>query len=130
MELSPEIPTEHTVARESHPPELVAPCEEVQAATGLVDVQLRLLVKFPHGAAVPCLASPSEAVEDFKLRILTAAGVPASQAPNFGLALGLEGLPEARAVRSTDLQDGDTVSLFLRSKEPKEKELEQEMLWR
>ena len=88
-----------------------------------------LLVKFPSGAVMPSVAFLQETVGQLRARVLAGAGVPVREHEKFGVALGFEGLPEDRAVGSFDLQQGDTVSLFLRSPEPVAVAREQAMLW-
>ena len=76
---------------------------------------------------MPSLAFSVEAVGQLKARVLAGAGIPAGEYSKFGLALGFECLPDDRTVGSTDLRQGDTVTLFLRSPDPVARE--QAMLW-
>ena len=49
-----------------------------------------------------------------KLGVLARCGHPPVSGENFGLALGFAALDDASTLRSADVQDGDTLTLFSR----------------
>jgi hypothetical protein len=85
------------------------------SSSGTEPRALSLLIKTLNGSVLPVRTTPEAGVQALKDALRRECGLPDVAAANLGLALGHACLDEARSLSGNDVQEGDTLDMFIRS---------------